>query len=204
MSSAETISSQISSLIQSNNNEKQDLQESLKDECISRARSLAYILENEPGLQKDYNELCKIASLLNIDEVNVFDQDGLIAYSTVKDYVGFSIYSGGQIAYFEPMMNDHSLELCQDLTPNTKEGKLIMYAAVWRDDDDSIVQIGISPEPQGRMPRLQRSKSGRNARLSGVFFLVYTFAKTYVIIRLVKKTRFVYATDYYSKTSNIS
>ena len=145
-SSAEVISSQISNLIQTNVNEKNSLQDSLKEEYISKAKALAYILENDPGLDEDYNELCKVASLLDIDEVNVFGQDGLIAHSTVKDYVGFSIYSGGQIAFFEPMMLDHSLELCQDLTPNTKEGKLTMYAAVWRSDGDSIVQVGITPE----------------------------------------------------------
>ena len=146
LDSAEIISSQIGNLIQSNDEEKNELQKSLKDEYISRAKALAFILEKEPELQADYDELCEVASLLNIDEVNIFGKDGLIAYSTVPDYVGFSIYSGGQIAFFEPMMDDHSLELCQDLTPNTKEGKLIMYAAVWRSDDDSLVEIGITPE----------------------------------------------------------
>ncbi len=146
LDSAQIISSQIGNLIQSNDEEKNELQRSLKDEYISRAKALAFILEKEPKLQADHNELCKVASLLNIDEVNVFGKDGLIAYSTVPDYVGFSIYSGGQISFFEPMMADHSLELCQDLTPNTKEGKLIMYAAVWRSDDDSLVEIGITPE----------------------------------------------------------
>ena len=146
LSSAEIISSQIGNLIQSNDDEKSELEKSLKEEYISRAKALAYILEKDPHLQEDYNELCKVASLLNIDEVNVFGKDGLIAYSTVPDYVGFSIYSGGQVAFFEPMMTDHRLELCQDLVPNTKEGKLIMYAAVWRSDDDSLVEIGITPE----------------------------------------------------------
>ena len=146
LNSAQIITSQIQSLITGNENEKSELQDSLKEEYISKAKALAYILENDPGIEEDYDELCKVASLLSIDEVNVFDQDGLIAYSTVPDYVGFSIYSGGQIAFFEPMMNDHGLELCQDLTPNTKEGKLTMYAAVWRTDGDSIVQIGITPD----------------------------------------------------------
>ena len=144
--SAEVISHQIGDLIRSNENEKAELQASLKEEYISKAKALAYILEKDPALEADYDELCRVSALLGIDEVNIFDHDGLIAYSTVEDYVGFSIYSGGQIAFFEPMMTDHSLELCQDLTPNTKEGKLVMYAAVWRSDDDSLVEIGITPQ----------------------------------------------------------
>ena len=145
--SSEILASQIISLIRSNDDEKNELQASLKEEYISKAKALATILEKDPTVQADYDELCKVAALLDIDEVKVFGKDdGLIAYSTVPDYVGFSIYSGGQIAFFEPMMNDRRLELCQDLTPNTKEGKLVMYAAVWRPDGDSIVQVGITPE----------------------------------------------------------
>ena len=144
--SSKIIASQIENLIAVNETEKNELQASLKEDYIARARAMAYILEENSGIEKDYNELCKAARLLNIDEVNVFDKNGLIAYSTVKDYVGFSIYSGGQVAFFEPMMTDQSLELCQDLTPNTKEGKLIMYAAVWRTDGDSVIQIGITPQ----------------------------------------------------------
>ena len=146
LNSAEILTSQIGSLIKSNENEKNELQESLKEEYISRAKALAYILENNPGLEEDYDELCKVAALLGIDEINIFGKDGLIAYSTVKEYVGFSIYSGGQIAFFEPLMTDHSRAVCQDLTPNTKEGKLVMYAAAWRSDGESLVQVGITPE----------------------------------------------------------
>ena len=146
LDSARILTAQIQTLIKNNDTEKNELQSSLKEEYISRARSLGYILSLDDSIQEDYDELCHVAELLDIDEVNVFDLDGLIAYSTVKDYVGFSIFSGGQISFFEPMMSDHSLELCQDLTPNTKEGKLIMYAAVWSPDGDSIVQVGITPE----------------------------------------------------------
>ena len=140
------LGTQIISYIRVNEQERDDLQASLKEEYISKAKAVAYILENTVDLETDSNELDRISELLGIDEINIFGQDGLIAYSTVRDYVGFSIYSGGQVSFFEPMMQDHSLLLCQDLTPNTKEGKLIMYAAAWRSDGDSLVQIGISPE----------------------------------------------------------
>ena len=146
LNSSELLSTQVGNLIQINDSEKKELQESLKGEYISRAKALAFIIGNDPELKTDYDELCNVSALLNIDEVNVFDKEGLIAYSTVPDYVGFSIYSGGQIAFFEPMMTDYELELCQDLTPNTKEGKLVMYAAVWSPERDCIVQVGITPE----------------------------------------------------------
>ena len=145
LSSADVLSSQIGKLIENNDNDNDALQTSLKEEYIDRAKAVAYILENNPDLQKNYDELCELASILNIDEINIFGQNGLITYSTVPDYVGYGIYSGGQIAFFERMMDNMNLEICQDLTPNSKDGKLIMCAAVWRADRDSIVQIGVSP-----------------------------------------------------------
>ena len=95
MSSSEIISSQIENLIEANESEKNDLRASLKEEYISRARSLAYILGENSALQEDYDGFCRLAELLNLDEINIFGTDGLIAYSTVPEYVGFSIYSGG-------------------------------------------------------------------------------------------------------------
>ena len=46
---------------------------------------------------------------------------------------------------------------------------------------------------------------GRNACFSGVFFPFYVvFAKTYVIIFMVKKVGIVYETNNYGKTSDFS
>ena len=174
LDSSQTVSSQIVTLIQSNEAEKRALEQSVKEDYISQAKAFAYVLEKDPALEEDYDELCKAASLMNIDEVNIFGYDGLIAYSTVPDYVGFSIYSGGQIAFFEPMMTDRSLELCQDLTPNTKDGKLIMYAAVWRADGDSIVEIGITPEHLlSTMERTNISKVLDGMPLENSLYLIY-------------------------------
>ena len=174
LDSSKTVASQIVTLIQSNEAEKRALEQSVKEDYISQAKAFAYLLEKNPGLAADYDELCKAADLMNIDEVNIFGHDGLIAYSTVPDYVGFSIYSGGQIAFFEPMMTDRSLELCQDLTPNTKDGKLIMYAAVWRADGDSIVEIGITPEHLlSTMERTNISKVLDGMPLENSLYLIY-------------------------------
>ena len=144
--SAEIISYQIRDLIINNEAEKEELQTSLKEEYISKAKALAYILEKDPGLEENYDELSRVAALLSIDEVDIFDTDGIIRGGTVPEYFGFSMYSGGQISFFLPMLEDRSLSLCQDLVPNSAEGKLFMYAMTWRGDGDSLVEIGITPQ----------------------------------------------------------
>ena len=50
------------------------------------------------------------------------------------------------MAYFKPMLTDKSLTMCQDVTPNTSEGKEMMYAITWNEDGTRLVQVGISPK----------------------------------------------------------
>lgn len=47
--------------------------------------------------------------------------------------------------FFKPLLTDPSLELVQDITPNTAEGKLVQYSALWSEDRTFIVQIGMYP-----------------------------------------------------------
>ena len=35
--------------------------------------------------------------------------------------------------------------MCQDVTPNTSEGKKMMYAITWNEDGTKMIQIGITP-----------------------------------------------------------
>lgn len=49
------------------------------------------------------------------------------------------------MAYFKPMLSDQSLTMCQDVTPNTAEGKEMMYAICWNESGTKMVQVGILP-----------------------------------------------------------
>ncbi len=144
-SSKET-AAQIQELINNNKERTTALEASLKEEYIERARAVAYVLSQDDTLEQDASSLQNVSSLLNIDEINVFDTDGVIVYSTVSDYPGVSMQDGDQIGFFLPMLTDRDLRLCQDMMPNTKESKVMMYAAAWRPDDKEIIQIGITPQ----------------------------------------------------------
>lgn len=61
--------------------------------------------------------------------------------------------------YFLPMLEDSSLEMCQEITPNTAENKLMQYAAVWREDGKGIIQVGLVPE---RVMKIQEENSLNN------------------------------------------
>ena len=74
-------------------------------------------------MEYDVEELQKIADLILVDEIHLFDKNGYIYSGTLPKYYGFSFDSGEQMEYFKPMLTDKKLTMCQDVTPNTAEGK---------------------------------------------------------------------------------
>lgn len=137
---------QIENVIAQNDMSIQQTKEETTVDCITRAHAAAYILQPNMSVITDVDEMRKIADLLQIDEIHVFDKNGVIYAGSNPEYFGYAMDSGEQIGFFAPMLNDTSMELCQEITPNTAESKLMQYAAVWLEDHSAIVQIGMEPE----------------------------------------------------------
>lgn len=136
---------QIGKLLSENESDIADMMASLKENYIIRAKAAAYIIENSAETIDDVDELRKIAELLQVDEIHLFNDQGVIYFGTHPEYYDYSVESGEQIGYFKAMLEDKNLSLCQEVQPNTAEGKQMMYAMVWCDDGERMVQIGISP-----------------------------------------------------------
>ncbi len=136
---------QIQELLIRNDEGECNLRDSLKDDYIVRAQACSYIVEHSDISEQDVRELRKIAKLLEVDEIHLFDTDGFIYAGTNPEYYGYNFDSGEQMSFFKPMLSDYELSLCQDVTPNTAEGKLMMYALVWREDRKGLIQIGLTP-----------------------------------------------------------
>ena len=136
---------QVEEILQQNDADIEALKENLREDYIIRAKAAAYILQNNPQLDQDMEELKKVAALLQVDELHLFDTGGTIYSGTEPKYYGYNFRSGEQMQYFLPLLEDTGLELCQDITPNTAEGKMMQYAALWREDGEGIVQIGMEP-----------------------------------------------------------
>ena len=132
-------------VLNKNDESREELIGSLKDDYIIRAKAVSYIVDAKPQVEYDVDELQKIANLMSIDEIHLFDENGYIYSGSVPKYFGYSFDSGEQIGYFKQMLNDKSLTMCQDVTPNTSEGKKMMYAITWNEDGTKMIQIGITP-----------------------------------------------------------
>jgi len=154
--SADTSINQIREILRRNDEGQRSLIDSLKDDYIIRAQACSYIIENSSVPEDDVQEMKKIAKLLEVDEIHLFDLSGSIYAGTNPEYYGFNFDSGEQMSFFKPMLLDYDLSLCQDVTPNTAEGKQMMYALVWREDHKGLVQIGLAPTRL--LAQLERNK----------------------------------------------
>ena len=133
-------------VLDKNDQSEEELIELLKDDYIVRAKAVSYIVDAKPQVENDVEELQKIAKLMSVDEIHLFDETGCITSGSVPKYFGYSFDSGTQMSYFKPMLTDKSLTMCQDVTPNTSEGKAMMYAITWNEAGTMMVQVGLKPQ----------------------------------------------------------
>ena len=145
-SSSVDLFEQINQLMDENNEELEQLKDEYHELCLDYADAIAYILSEDESLMDDKDELNKIADFMQVDEIHIFDDKGTIIKGTVPKYYGLTIYDGEQIGFFAQMYEDKNMRLCQEITPNTSEGKEIQYAAVWNETGEYVIQVGVVPE----------------------------------------------------------
>lgn len=137
---------QINQILQKNTAELQEIKQQFAENCLAQARTAAYLVEHDPSLLSSQEAIEQLVEMLqDVDELHFFDETGKLFAGSETIYVGFTFDSGEQMQFFQPMLKDHTLELCQDIMPNTAEGKMMQYAAVWREDGKGIVQVGMEP-----------------------------------------------------------
>lgn len=142
---ADVMFMQIDQILRENEDELKKLNTEYKESCFANADTISYILESNPTVCDDVEELKKITSLVQVDEIHIFSPEGIITGGTNPEYYGYSVYDGDQIGYFQPMLSDKTMRLAQDVTPNTAEGKMMQYSAVWSSNGEFIVQVGMNP-----------------------------------------------------------
>lgn len=136
---------QIENTIAQNKAKEESLVAALKEDYTIRAQNISYILDSNPSDETNLAELTKIARLTKVDEIHLFDPTGTIYSGTIPKYYGYSMNSGEQMAFFKTMLYNKSKTMCQDMVPNTAEGKMMMYAMCWNEAGTRLTQVGIEP-----------------------------------------------------------
>ncbi len=173
---------QIRHLLDDNRSDRFAVQEDLEKKYLRNAHIAAFMIENHPELQGDAEKLRGIAEVLQLDEICIFDKTGLLYGGTHPEYYGMTFDSGEQMSFFKPMLEDKTLELCQDMTENTYDGRKMQYAAVWSDSGEFIVEVG------------------KNAEDSALLMEKYDLSYIFSLIRVTSEAEF-YAAD--SETGEI-
>lgn len=136
---------QVKQVLAQNQQELSTIEEEYRQACLNNAETIAYIIQENPSILEDIDKLKQIAAMVEVDEIHFFDKSGRIYAGTHPEYYDYTFDSGEQIGFFKPMLKDYSLKLVQKITPNTAEGKMMQYSAVWSQNGEFIVQVGMEP-----------------------------------------------------------
>lgn len=136
---------QIEQLLVQNQEELSEIREEYSRTCLHNAEAIAYMIQNHPEVLENLEELEKIAVFMEVDEIHIFDRSGRIYAGTHPQYYDYTFDSGEQMMFFKPMLEDKSLKLVQEITPNTAEAKMMQYSALWSRNGEFIVQVGMEP-----------------------------------------------------------
>ncbi len=143
--SAERTFYQMEQVLSDNQKELMSSEEEYRQTCLRNAEAIAAMIEAAPAQLDETEEFQRLAELLEVDEIHIFDATGRIYMGSHPEYYDLTFDSGEQIGFFRPLLEDKSLKLIQDIVPNTAEGKMMQYSALWSEHGSFIVQVGMEP-----------------------------------------------------------
>lgn len=142
----EKIFTQVKRVLDENSRELEMTRTEYSEQCLDNAETIAYIIQNNPKVLNSVDTLKYIADITNVDEIHLFNEEGVIFNGTHPQYYDMSVNDGEQIGFFKKMLEDKSLKLVQQLSPNTAEKKFIQYSAVWSPNGKFFVQVGMAQQ----------------------------------------------------------
>ncbi len=110
-----------------------------------KARAVAKIVADDPASVSN-EKLEALAKDLNVNEIDISDENGVMAYSTAPGFIGFDFGSSDQSKPFLEALTNKSFELVQDPAPRGTDKVIFQFAGVARQDKPGIIQVGVAPK----------------------------------------------------------
>ncbi|MDD4817459.1 MAG: SpoIIE family protein phosphatase [Victivallaceae bacterium] len=114
--------------------------------ALAKARAFARIVASDPGILDKQAELEKVCRELDVDELHVSDEKGILIASIPEKYRGYDMGAAKQSSEFLGAITDPEFSLVQEPRPNGILKILFQYAGVARTDRPGLIQIGYRPE----------------------------------------------------------
>ncbi|MFG6357987.1 MAG: methyl-accepting chemotaxis protein [Acetatifactor sp.] len=130
----------------SNEENIERLTNNLSADNLAKTRAFADMLAADKTLAGSAARLNEIKDRLQVNELHIIDEEGIITSSTIDAYVGFDMKSGEQSNAFMVIVDDPTIEIAQEPQVNVAEGVVMQYIGVARRDDKGLVQVGVRPE----------------------------------------------------------
>ena len=145
-----TKSEQMIHTLENNQMELSMMKKNLDEDYLTRAKAVAYVLERQEEVSMDVEEMQYLANLLNVDELHMIDENGIIASASVPEYVGIDMADHPQTRAFLSILEseDENAYLIQESQPNAAESKIMQYVGVARKARKGVVQVGFKPTRQ--------------------------------------------------------
>ena len=172
---AQTTFYHIEQILNENQKDLNKQKKEYRQTCIDNAQAVAYSLHENPDALYNIDELKKIAQYVEVDEIHIFNKQGVIISGTHPEYYGYSFDSGKQLSFFKPLLSNQNLQLTQKIMENTASHIKMQYSALWSENKEFIVQVGMNHE--------NASKATKKNQLSYLFklFRVNNEAQYYAI-----------------------
>ena len=141
---------QVIHTLENNRMELALIKENLDEDYLIRARAAAYVMDRQEEIVTDVPQMQYLARLLNVDELHVIDENGIIAYGSVSAYIGIDMADHEQTSPFLDLLESEEEDayLIQEPQPNAAEDKVMQYVGVARKSQKGVVQVGFVPERQ--------------------------------------------------------
>lgn len=141
---------QVIHILENNQSELSLINKNLDEDYHTRAKAAAYVIEQQKETGVDVEKMQYLANLLNVDELHVINENGIIVLSSVSKYIGIDMSLHEQTRPFLSILksDDEDAFLIQDAQPNAAENKIMKYVGVARKGQKGIVQVGFEPTRQ--------------------------------------------------------
>lgn len=141
---------QVIHTLETNQTELEMMNENLDEDYLTRAKAAAYVLDRQQEVSMDVEQMQYLAELLNVDEVHLIDENGIIVSASVSQYIGIDMDDHEQTRAFLALLESEEEEawLIQDAMPNAAENKIMKYVGVARKTQKGVVQVGFEPTRQ--------------------------------------------------------
>ena len=78
---------QVIHTLDNNRRELELLKRNLDKDYLTRARAAAYVVDRQEDVSMDVSKMQYLAKLLDVDELHVIDENGIIVSDSVSEYV---------------------------------------------------------------------------------------------------------------------